>query len=100
MLSALPGASEHQLGLAMDVAQRNSSQLNSGFGNTEAGKWVAANAYRFGFIVRYQEGMEDITGYSYEPWHIRYVGKEYANEIYAFGQPLEMLCFRAPVSSI
>lgn len=90
MLSALPGASEHQLGLAMDVAQRNSSQLNSGFGNTEAGKWVAANAYRFGFIVRYQEGMEDITGYSYEPWHIRYVGKEYANEIYAFGQPLEM----------
>jgi D-alanyl-D-alanine carboxypeptidase len=88
-LSAPPGASEHQLGLAMDVAQRGSSQLSSGFAGTKAGQWVDANAYRFGFIVRYQQDTEAITGYAYEPWHVRYVGKEYAKEIFESGEPLE-----------
>lgn len=87
--SALPGASEHQLGMAMDLAQKNSSQLNGGFGKTKAGQWVDANCYRFGFIVRYMEDAEEITGYAYEPWHVRYVGREYAQEIFQSGQPLE-----------
>lgn len=88
-LVARPGASEHQLGLAMDIAKKNGSQLNSGFGKTEEGKWVAENCWRFGFILRYQEGWEDITGYSYEPWHIRYVGKEHAKAIYEANVPME-----------
>ena len=88
--SALPGTSEHQLGMAMDLAQKGSSQLNSSFGDTDAGRWVDANAYRFGFIIRYQEGTEDITGYAFEPWHVRYVGVEHATAIHEFGEPLEI----------
>ena len=87
-LVARPGASEHQLGMAMDIAKKGSSQLNGGFGKTKEGKWVNENAHRFGFIVRYQEGYEDITGYSFEPWHIRYVGKEHAQAIYDAGVPM------------
>lgn len=90
LISAPPGGSEHQLGLAMDVAQRNSSQLNTNFGDTTAGKWVDANAYRYGFIVRYQEGTEAITGYQFEPWHIRYLGPVYAKEVFESGLPLEL----------
>lgn len=89
-LVALPGTSEHQLGMAMDVAKANGSQLNSGFGKTKPGKWVAENAYRFGFIVRYQEGKESITGYAFEPWHIRYVGREHAKAIFESGEPMEV----------
>lgn len=87
---ALPGSSEHQLGLAMDVSKATSSSLSSKFGTTAEGKWVAENAHLYGFIVRYQEGMEDITGYAYEPWHLRYVGKEYAQVVYESGLPLEL----------
>ncbi len=86
---ARPGTSEHQLGLAMDLARKGSSQLNSNFGKTEEGQWVYANAHRFGFIVRYLEGYEEITGYNYEPWHVRYVGKEHAEAIYESGVPME-----------
>lgn len=89
-LVALPGTSEHQLGLAMDLARKGASQLNSGFGKTKAGQWVAENAWRFGFIVRYQEGMEAITGYAFEPWHVRYVGKAYAKAMYESAQPMEI----------
>ena len=88
-VSALPGTSEHQLGLAMDLAKKGSSQLNSAFGKTEEGKWVAANAHEFGFIVRYLEGYEEVTGYIYEPWHVRYVGKALAKELYESGLPME-----------
>ncbi|MBE5793951.1 MAG: D-alanyl-D-alanine carboxypeptidase family protein [Clostridiales bacterium] len=88
-ISARPGTSEHQLGLAMDVSKKGSSQLNKAFGDTEHGKWVKENAHRFGFIVRYLEGYEEITGYDYEPWHIRYVGVEYATAIYHSGVPME-----------
>jgi len=76
--------------MAMDLAQKGSSQLNSSFGDTDAGRWVDANAYRFGFIIRYQEGTEDITGYAFEPWHVRYVGVEHATAIHEFGEPLEI----------
>lgn len=89
-ISARPGTSEHQLGLAMDVAKKGSSQLNTGFAKTPQGQWVYENAHRFGFIIRYLEGYEDVTGYSYEPWHIRYVGVEYATAIHQSGLPMEL----------
>ena len=88
-VSARPGTSEHQLGLAMDIVKKNSSQLNTAFAETEEGQWVAANAHRFGFIVRYLKEYEDVTGYMYEPWHVRYVGKEQAQAIYESGVPME-----------
>lgn len=89
-VSARPGTSEHQLGLAMDLAKRGSSQLNTSFGKTKEGQWVSENAHKFGFIVRYMEGYEDVTGYMYEPWHVRYVGPEMAEAIYKSGVPMEM----------
>lgn len=88
-LVARPGTSEHQLGLAMDLATRDSSTLSERFASTAEGQWVYANCQRFGFIVRYLKGYEDVTGYSYEPWHIRYVGQENAEAIAASGLPLE-----------
>lgn len=89
-VSARPGTSEHQLGLAMDLAKKGSSQLNTGFGKTKEGQWVSANAHKYGFIVRYPQEYEDVTGYMYEPWHVRYVGKELAEEIYESGLPMEI----------
>ena len=88
-VSARPGTSEHQLGLAMDIAKKGSSQLNSAFAETKEGQWVAANAHRFGFIVRYPKEYEDVTGYMYEPWHVRYVGREQAQAIFESGVPME-----------
>lgn len=88
-LVARPGASEHQLGLAMDVGAKGNSSLTASFGRTKEGKWLRENAHRFGFIIRYLEGYEEITGYSYEPWHVRYVGKELSEQIYRTGLPLE-----------
>lgn len=88
--SARPGTSEHQTGLALDVCETGSNcDLDTAFGATESGKWVAANAHNYGFIVRYAEGKEDITGYQYEPWHLRFVGKELANELHKTGQTME-----------
>jgi len=86
---APPGTSEHQLGLAMDVQAPSLLNLNRAFGDTEEGKWVAENAHRFGFIIRYKREWTDITGYLYEPWHIRYVGVAHARAIYALDVPLE-----------
>lgn len=82
--SARPGYSEHQTGLAFDIGEVNFEKhwASSSFGETEAGKWLAANAHRFGFILRYPEGKEDITGYMHESWHYRYVGVEMATDIY------------------
>ncbi|SER84493.1 D-alanyl-D-alanine carboxypeptidase [Gracilibacillus ureilyticus] len=81
--SARPGTSEHQTGLAMDVASAALvSVLEPSFIQTDEGKWLAENAHQYGFVIRYLEGKEHITGYSYEPWHIRFVGKENAAEIY------------------
>ncbi|MBQ8655434.1 MAG: M15 family metallopeptidase [Clostridia bacterium] len=86
---ARPGASEHQLGLAMDLGQKSKSNLTASFGRTKAGRWAAENSWRFGFILRYQEGWEDVTGYEFEPWHVRYVGRENAEKIYQADLPLE-----------
>lgn len=88
--SAKPGQSEHQTGLAMDITcEAMNFQLDETFGETDEGKWVAENAYRFGFIIRYPKGKEDVTGYMYEPWHIRYLGTELAKEVYESGLTLE-----------
>lgn len=73
---ALPGSSEHQLGVCADVSYDNWRGINSSFANTKQGKWIKENCYKYGFIVRYPYEYENITGYKYEPWHIRYIGKE------------------------
>jgi zinc D-Ala-D-Ala carboxypeptidase len=88
--SAIPGESEHQTGLAIDLSShRVGFTLEENFGATPEGKWLAKNASRYGFIIRYPKGKEKITGYSYEPWHIRYVGPKIAQEIAAKGITLE-----------
>ena len=78
----IPGTSEHELGMALDIVTPGHTSLNEGFANTEAGKWLKDNAHKYGFILRYPKGKEYITGIIYEPWHFRYVGEEAAAEIY------------------
>ena len=72
--SARPGHSEHQTGLAADL-----NRIDENFGNTKEGKWLDENASKYGFILRYPKGKQDITGYKYEPWHFRYIGSEAVN---------------------
>ncbi|MCM1568928.1 MAG: D-alanyl-D-alanine carboxypeptidase family protein [Roseburia sp.] len=74
----VPGASEHQLGLALDIVCSSYLDLDEGFSETPAGIWLAQNSYKYGFILRYPKGKEAITGIDYEPWHFRYVGVEAA----------------------
>lgn len=74
----VPGASEHQIGLAIDIVSNDYITLDEGFADTDAGKWLAEHSYEYGFILRYPKGKEYITGIEYEPWHFRYVGKEAA----------------------
>lgn len=88
--SARPGTSEHQTGLAADLSTPDRKcYLDTCFGETPAGKWIAEHAHEYGFVVRYSDGKEDITGYQYEPWHVRYVGKELAAEVFKSKQTLE-----------
>lgn len=87
---ARPGESEHQSGLAVDISSaENDYQLNEDFGSTEAGKWVAEHAAEYGFILRYPADKTDITGYGFEPWHLRYVGSTAAKQITQQGLVLE-----------
>jgi zinc D-Ala-D-Ala carboxypeptidase len=87
---AIPGTSEHQTGLAMDIAGKSTDlHLTEGFANTNEGKWLSQNAYRFGFILRYPKGKENLTHYEYEPWHFRYVGVKAATIIYKNNWTLE-----------
>ncbi|MBD5465232.1 MAG: M15 family metallopeptidase [Lachnospiraceae bacterium] len=74
----VPGASEHQIGLAIDFLCKGYSSLNEGFEDTEGGRWLAEHSYEYGFVLRYPKGKEYITGIEYEPWHFRYVGREAA----------------------
>ncbi|WP_153732284.1 M15 family metallopeptidase [Sporosarcina obsidiansis] len=89
--SARPGYSEHQTGLAFDIGEVNHEKhwASTSFGETEAGKWLGANAYQYGFILRYPKGKEEITGYMHESWHYRYVGKEKALQIFKRNITLE-----------
>ena len=82
--SARPGHSEHQTGLAFDL-----NTISDEFKDTAEGKWVAENCHEYGFIIRYPEDKESVTGYMYEPWHIRYLGVETATAVYNSGLCLE-----------
>lgn len=82
--SAKPGHSEHQTGLAIDICEDSDK-----FIGTKEDIWLQKNAYKFGFIIRYPKGKEEITGYKYEPWHLRYVGKRHAKIIFTKGLTLE-----------
>lgn len=82
--SARPGHSEHQTGLAFDL-----NLLKQSFGTSPEGIWLAEHCHEYGFIIRYPEGKEAVTGYMYEPWHVRYLGKENAGKVYASGLCLE-----------
>lgn len=87
---AVPGNSEHQSGLAMDISAKSANlSLTESFGETTEGKWLAANAHKYGFILRYPKGKESITGYQYEPWHFRYVGVHAAQTIFEKNITLE-----------
>lgn len=86
--SARPGHSEHQTGLAVDLEPASGEcEIEQCFADTAEGKWVAANAYKYGFVLRYHEDKDSITGYMYEPWHLRYVGKPLAEEVHKQGDP-------------
>ena len=86
LTSARPGFSEHQTGLSIDVsADPANCSLDQCFADTPQGQWLAANAWRFGFVVRYPNGYTQITGYEYEPWHMRYVGIELSTELHNTG---------------
>ena len=77
----VPGASEHQIGLAVDIISDTYSALDIGFADTSAGQWLAKHSCEYGFILRYPLGKEEITGIQYEPWHFRYVGVDAAKII-------------------
>lgn len=86
---ARPGTSEHQLGLALDIVSTSYTNLDKKQERTKEQKWLMANSYKYGFILRYPSDKCDVTGINYEPWHYRYVGKTAAKEIYEKGICLE-----------
>jgi D-alanyl-D-alanine carboxypeptidase len=88
--SAVPGHSEHETGLAIDVTGGDGKcAAMSCFGETKEAAWLAEHAAEYGFVIRYPKGKEDVTGYMYEPWHLRYVGVSVAQEITAQSLTLE-----------
>ncbi|OXM83306.1 M15 family metallopeptidase [Paenibacillus rigui] len=96
--SAVPGHSEHETGLAIDVSGSDGKcAAEDCFGNTKEASWLAKHAAEYGFIIRYLKGKESITGYQYEPWHIRYVGTQAAKEIADKGITLEEYMNAVPV---
>jgi D-alanyl-D-alanine carboxypeptidase len=96
--SALPGTSEHETGLAIDVSGIDGKcAAEDCFAGTKEAKWLSEHAAEYGFIVRYPEGKDAITGYKYEPWHLRYVGIDIAKEITDNGSTLENYLNAVPV---
>jgi D-alanyl-D-alanine carboxypeptidase len=88
--SAKPGHSEHQTGLAADIEPTSRDcEVQLCFADTAEGKWLATNSYKYGFIIRYQKDQEKLTGYEYEPWHVRYVGTDLSQQIKATNKTLE-----------
>ena len=85
--SARPGHSEHQTGLAVDLNDGGPCQVDVCFADTAAGQWLAANSWQYGFIVRYPNGYDSITGYQYEPWHFRYVGTRVSTAMHNLNIP-------------
>lgn len=97
--SAFPGTSEHQTGLSIDVSGSDGKcAAEDCFGGTPEAEWLADHAPEYGFIIRYPEGKDAITGYKYEPWHIRYVGKELSQELEEKGLTLEEYYNAVPVT--
>lgn len=92
---AVPGTSEHQLGLAVDIVATSYQLLNDEQENTDEQKWLMKNSYKYGWILRYPSDKSELTGIIYEPWHYRYVGKEVAKEIYEKG-----ICFEEYIAQI
>lgn len=87
---AVPGQSEHHTGLAMDISTvSRTCYLDNCFADTSDGQWLANNSYKYGFILRYPKDKEAITGYRYEPWHFRYVGKDLATALHESGLTLD-----------
>ena len=84
-LSARPGYSEHQTGLAIDFASPEGCRLEECYRDTLAGQWLAKNALRYGYILRFPDGRQSVTGYRFEPWHYRYVGVQIAQEYVSSG---------------
>ncbi len=84
-VSARPGYSEHQTGLSLDIVTDGEGGSMDTFDQTDEFKWLSKNAHKYGFILRYPKDKEDITGYSYEPWHYRYVGIETATKVHDLG---------------
>lgn len=98
--SARPGQSEHQTGLSLDVSSASVGYgLEESYGETKEGKWLVAHAAEHGFIIRYPKDKENVTGYTYEPWHIRYVGEEVAKHVMDKGITLEEFFDAVAVSS-
>ncbi len=94
-VSARPGHSEHQLGTTVDFSSTAVSyELVEAFGSTPEGRWLAEHAHEYGFILSYPEGKEVVTGYAYEPWHFRWVGRELAAEVRASGLTLGQFLLR------
>ena len=86
---AVPGTSEHQLGLALDIIDNGNWNLNEAQADTATQKWLMENSWRYGWILRYPDGKSELTGIIFEPWHYRYVGREVAAEIYELNICLE-----------
>ena len=80
-VASRPGYSEHQTGLSADIFSKDNTSTKT-FANSNAYKWLVDNAYKYGFILRYPEGKENLTGYSFEAWHYRYVGKKVAKQVH------------------
>lgn len=100
-VSARPGHSEHQTGLAVDLDDTTGEcYLQACFGETEEGQWLAEHAHEFGFIISYPKGAQEVTGYDYEPWHVRYVGPQVAGDMHQRGVQLLGSHLAVPAISI
>lgn len=97
--SAVPGHSEHETGLAIDVAgSTGKCAAEDCFGGTPEAKWLEDHAHEYGFIIRYPKGKESVTGYQYEPWHLRYVGTQMAKDIKTKNTTMEEYLNAVPVA--
>ena len=85
----IPGSSEHEIGMAVDITTKEHITLDEAYADSEGGRWLKEHCHEYGFILRYPEGKEDVTGIEFEPWHYRYVGKEAAGYIMDNGLTLE-----------
>lgn len=98
-LAARPGYSEHQTGLAVDLsALGQGCNIRVCFATTKAGKWLAANAWQYGFILRYPDGQTPTTGYQFEPWHFRYVGVDLSTAMHNSGVTVLENYFKLPAA--